>query len=256
LEGFSMTFAFARTSLLATGCAALIAGALPGAAFAQSQPRSGSPEAAPAEGYDAPAGEYDRADARPPVDRRYAQADCARAQNNNAGAGALIGGIFGALVGAGVAHHGNHGAGAALGGVTGAIGGAALGSASNPRCGTGYAASRPAPARSYAYDQAPPPGPDYAYDDAPPPPGADVDYAYDAPPPPPEPVYYDAPPPPAYAYGGYYGAPYGYGYGYGGPTIVIGTSFGNRGYYGRGYYGRSFYGRGGGRGFSGHRGRR
>ena len=96
---------------------------------------------------------------QPDEDRRYeayaedwSQRYCVKAQNN-AGAGAVIGGLFGALLGSGIAGRHDRGAGAVLGGVAGAAGGAAIGStsrdATSPGCPPGFVVRRDAPAFYY-----------------------------------------------------------------------------------------------------------
>jgi hypothetical protein len=57
--------------------------------------------------------------------------DCRAREHSNGAAGAIIGGIAGALLGSSVApHHGNRAGGAAIGGVTGAIVGNSIGRSS------------------------------------------------------------------------------------------------------------------------------
>lgn len=168
-------------------------------------------------------------------DQRYAayaedwsQRYCTKARSN-AGAGAVIGGVVGALFGSSVAGWHDRGTGALVGGLAGAAGGAAIGSGSanstSPGCPPGYVVRRDAPG--------------FYYEDSY---GGDP-YLYAAP------GWYQ----PWFFYGGrwtyrpypyhsfyygHYGFGRGYGYGYGGRGY---------GYGGRGYgYG---YGRGGGRGF-------
>src|SRR5258706_15437141 len=80
-------------------------------------------------------------------DRRYedyaeewSHRNCIKS-HSNAGVGAVIGGLFGAVVGSSLAGRGSHGTGALVGGVAGAAGGAAIGSSSghetSPGCPTG-----------------------------------------------------------------------------------------------------------------------
>jgi hypothetical protein len=69
---------------------------------------------------------------------RWAQDNCVRSRGDPA-AGALIGGIFGALIGAGVGGHHGAFAGAAIGGTTGAvIASGAGGDETSPGCPPGY----------------------------------------------------------------------------------------------------------------------
>lgn len=92
---------------------------------------------------------------------------CRQKRDNRALAGAVIGGIFGALFGSGVAAHGVRTEGSVLGGGIGALGGAAIG-ADSARCDAtrpqsayddhryerrDYAAADGAPDDRYAYDR-------------------------------------------------------------------------------------------------------
>jgi hypothetical protein len=77
--------------------------------------------------------------------------DCRAQQRSNGTAGAVIGGIAGALLGSSVApHHGNRAGGAAIGGVAGALAGNAIGrSSGKSNCyNQGYYES----GRYYSYD--------------------------------------------------------------------------------------------------------
>lgn len=80
--------------------------------------------------------------------RRY----CTKARSD-AGAGAVIGGVFGALLGSSVAGRHDRGTGALVGGIAGAAGGAAVGStsgnATSPGCPPGFVVRRDAPAFYY-----------------------------------------------------------------------------------------------------------
>lgn len=109
----------------------------------------------PPPGYQA-SGDY-RADAE--QDRRYeayaedwSQRYCVKARSN-AGAGAVIGGLFGALLGSSVSGRHDHGTGALVGGLAGAAGGAAVGSttanATSPGCPPGFVVRNDAPAFYY-----------------------------------------------------------------------------------------------------------
>ena len=73
--------------------------------------------------------------------QQWAQQNCVKSGGNVA-AGAVIGGIFGALIGAGVSGYGHTGAGtavgAAIGGTTGAAIAAGQGGATSPGCPPGY----------------------------------------------------------------------------------------------------------------------
>ena len=104
-----------------------------------------------------------QADARyapdPQQDQRYeayaedwAARNCVKSSGNTAG-GAVIGGLFGALLGSSIAGRHDRGAGALMGGIAGAAGGAAIGSAqdnaTSPGCPPGYVMRRGAPAFYY-----------------------------------------------------------------------------------------------------------
>ena len=148
----------AAASLLALG---LVAQA--GAAAAQPsdyyQQDGGPPSgryAPPPEQYGPPPGQY----APPPDDYAGSDYDAGARQSdqgyadaysrwasrycvdrrNNAAAGAVIGGVLGAIVGSGVAGRGSHTGGAIVGGALGATAGAAIGSSSDSRsaCPPGY----------------------------------------------------------------------------------------------------------------------
>ena len=89
----------------------------------------------------------------------WAARNCVQSRGN-AGGGAVVGGLLGALIGSSVAGRGDHGTGAVVGGIAGAFGGAAVGAsqanATSPGCPPGYVVRSGAPA--YYYD-----GPDYVY---------------------------------------------------------------------------------------------
>ena len=88
----------------------------------------------------------------------WASRYCVDRRNNNIAAGAIIGGVLGALAGSGIAGHHERGEGAVVGGVLGAGAGAAIGASSSSAygCPPGYVASRGAPAFYYGYE---PPAP-------------------------------------------------------------------------------------------------
>lgn len=85
---------------------------------------------------------------------RWARDYCVKARSN-AGQGALIGGVLGAIVGSALGGRHDHGGGAIAGLAVGAVGGAAIGSASSgdttPGCPPGYVTRRDAPTYVYAY---------------------------------------------------------------------------------------------------------
>lgn len=97
--------------------------------------------------------------------QQWEQANCVKA-HGNAGEGAAIGGIAGALLGSGLAGRHDRGAGALLGAGAGAIGGAAIASSSSsnatsPGCPPGFVTRNGAP--PFAYATAYPAAPAYAY---------------------------------------------------------------------------------------------
>jgi hypothetical protein len=82
----------------------------------------------------------------------WAAQNCVDRRNNNTAAGAIIGGVLGALVGSAAAGHHERGEGAVVGGVLGAGAGAVIGSSSTDTrgCPPGYVVRRGAPAFYYA----------------------------------------------------------------------------------------------------------
>lgn len=83
----------------------------------------------------------------------WAARNCVKS-NGNTATGAVIGGLFGALLGSSVAGRHDRGAGALVGGIAGAAGGAAVGSAqdnaTSPGCPPGYVVRRDGP--NFYYD--------------------------------------------------------------------------------------------------------
>jgi hypothetical protein len=72
----------------------------------------------------------------------WSQANCVKA-HGNAGEGAVLGGLFGAIIGSGLAGRGSHGTGALAGAAVGAAGGAVIASnvgsnETSPGCPPGY----------------------------------------------------------------------------------------------------------------------
>jgi len=82
----------------------------------------------------------------------WAAQNCVDRRNSNTAAGAIIGGVLGAVIGSNVAGRGDRGGGAVVGGVLGAGAGAAIGSSSTDTrgCPPGYLVRRGAPAFYYA----------------------------------------------------------------------------------------------------------
>jgi hypothetical protein len=155
-EVISMLRTSSRTAALTLGVfvAAL---SISGAASAQPSnpdangappPGQGAYNVPPPPGYQPGEGQADTsAQARAEDDRysyeaeRWAARNCVAERANDTAAGAVIGGLFGAIVGSGLAGRHEHAAGAIVGGTAGAIAGGAIGSsaaASNPNCPPGY----------------------------------------------------------------------------------------------------------------------
>ena len=70
---------------------------------------------------------------------------CVRANEGNTAAGAVVGGIAGALLGSAVSGRHNKGEGAVLGGVSGAVVGGAIANSNNHPCPEGYVYRAPPP---------------------------------------------------------------------------------------------------------------
>ena len=93
--------------------------------------------------------------------QRWFQANCIRQEQNRTAAGAIVGGILGAVIGGSVAGRHDRGAGVVVGGALGAVAGGAVANSSGPGCPAGYVLRSGAPAFYYA---PPPGGPEYVYD--------------------------------------------------------------------------------------------
>lgn len=139
-------------TVAAVACPAAAQPAYPPAPPAYSAPPPGQ-YAPPPPGADTPGAVYDpRAQT---YDRDYAQhysewaAQNCIDQRNNTIAGAAIGGVMGAILGAGAAGRHEQGAGAVIGGALGATAGAAIGAGSGPTCPPGYVARDGAPGFVY-----------------------------------------------------------------------------------------------------------
>jgi len=142
-------------SALALGLVAQagIASAQP-ADYAQQDPGPPQGEYAPPPGsdysnYDPQTQQQDQAYANAYAD--WAARNCVQQRQNNAAAGAVVGGVLGALVGSGIAGRGNHTGGAIVGGAVGATAGAAIGSSSGNQssCPPGYVVTGGAPGFYY-----------------------------------------------------------------------------------------------------------
>ena len=126
------------SSLGARSLASLLAvGALVAAGDATAQPGGPRPPpgtfAVPPPGAEMPGAIYDRQSQlwdRDHAERRaeWAARNCVSQRRNNAGPGAVFGGVMGAIIGSNVAGSGSRGAGAVAGGALGAMAGAAIGS--------------------------------------------------------------------------------------------------------------------------------
>ena len=91
----------------------------------------------------------------------WAAQNCVDRRNTNTAAGAIIGGVLGAVIGSNVAGRGDRGAGTVVGGVLGAGAGAAIGNASTDSrgCPPGYVVRAGAPV--FYYGGGPAYGPGY-----------------------------------------------------------------------------------------------
>lgn len=71
---------------------------------------------------------------------RWAAQNCIAQRENNTAAGAVIGGVLGAIIGSGLAGRYDRGAGIVAGGALGAVAGGAIGNSAsnNPNCPPGY----------------------------------------------------------------------------------------------------------------------
>jgi hypothetical protein len=162
-------------------------------------------------------------DARYAADaERWSRDNCVKSQGN-VGAGAVIGGIFGAIVGNGLSGRHDRGAGTVAGAAVGAVGGAAIASSAgsnqtSPGCPPGYVVRHNAPPYGYG---------SYVYD---------TDYYYAAP------GWYQ---PWVFVGDAWSYRPYPYHNWYYRNYRANHGGWGRGSYYGRGGYGRGGYGRGG-----------
>ena len=128
------------------------------------------PALQPPPGYSAEDAQRDASGAARAYDQQYAaaaeawsQANCVRQEQNRTAAGAIIGGVLGAVIGSAAAGRHEAGAGAIVGGGLGAVAGGAIANSSGPGCPPGFVVRAGAPAFAYA----PPPGPAVVVYDAP-----------------------------------------------------------------------------------------
>jgi hypothetical protein len=135
----------------------------------QQQPYQ-DPALQPPPGYSAQDAQRDATPAERQYDQQYAasaeawsQANCVRQEQNRNAAGAIIGGVLGAVIGSSVAGRYDRGAGAVVGGGLGAIAGGAIASSQGPGCPPGFVLRAGAPPFAYG----PPPGASVVVYDAP-----------------------------------------------------------------------------------------
>ncbi len=129
------------------------------------------PQMQPPPGYTAQDAQRDQAAQAQAYDQQYAaaaeawsNANCIRQEQNRTAAGAIIGGVLGAVIGSAAAGRHDAGAGAIVGGGLGAIAGGAIANSSGPGCPPGFVLRSGAPVFAYA----PPPGAAVVVYDAPP----------------------------------------------------------------------------------------
>lgn len=128
------------------------------------------PALQPPPGYSAQDAQRDAAPAARDYDRQYAAAaeawsaaNCVRQEQNRTAAGAIIGGVLGAVIGSNVAGGRDRGAGAVVGGALGAVAGGAIANNQGPGCPPGFVVRSGAPTFYYG----PPPGASVVVYDAP-----------------------------------------------------------------------------------------
>jgi hypothetical protein len=117
-------------------------------------PGRGQYNVPPPPGYQPNDDQYETSSQAREEDQRYtyeaeqwAAQNCMAERANNTAAGAVIGGILGAIIGGGMAGRYNRGAGVVVGGALGATAGAAVGNSAsnNPNCPPGYVVRPGAP---------------------------------------------------------------------------------------------------------------
>lgn len=136
-----------KTALSLTLAATTLAAAAP--ASAQPSPYGPPPGYGPADqAADMAPDARDADDRYSYAAEQWAAENCVQQRANNAAAGAVIGGLLGAIIGSSAAGRYQHGAGAVVGGTLGATAGAAIGASAsnNPNCPPGYGLRPGAPA--------------------------------------------------------------------------------------------------------------
>ena len=119
------------------------------------------PALQPPPGYSQSDAQRDASEAERNYDRGYAaaaeqwsSANCIRQEQNRTAAGAIIGGVLGAVIGSNIAGGRSRGAGAVVGGTLGAVAGGAIANNQGPGCPPGFVLRPGAPVFYYG----PPPG--------------------------------------------------------------------------------------------------
>ena len=127
----------------------------------QAQGGYADPALQPPPGYTAEDAQRDVSPQERESDRNYAYAaeqwsaaNCIRQEQNRTAAGAIIGGVLGAVIGSAAAGRGSRGAGAVIGGALGATAGGAVANSQGPGCPPGFVLRSGAPGFYYG----PPPG--------------------------------------------------------------------------------------------------
>lgn len=129
--------------------------------YQQQQQPYQDPALQPPPGYSPQDAQRDASPAERQYDQQYAaaaeawsQANCVRQEQNRTAAGAIIGGVLGAVIGSNLAGGRDRGAGAVVGGALGAVAGGAVANNAGPGCPPGFVVRTGAPAFYYG----PPPG--------------------------------------------------------------------------------------------------
>jgi hypothetical protein len=135
--------------------------------YAQQQGGYQDPALQPPPGYSQQDAQRDATPQQRDYDRAYAAAaeqwstaNCIRQEQNRTAAGAIIGGVLGAVIGSNLAGGRDRGAGAVIGGALGATAGGAIANNEGPGCPPGFVVRTGAPVFYYG----PPPGAVVVYD--------------------------------------------------------------------------------------------